>query len=40
MILVRDGDPPAGAVPLHPGASRGVFFLGTDINVSLLVPFS
>ncbi|MGQ0629937.1 MAG: hypothetical protein ACT4P1_02770 [Sporichthyaceae bacterium] len=39
LVMVREGDPPAGAVPLRPGATRGVFFLGTDINVSLLVPF-
>ena len=36
LIIVREGGPPAGAVPLHPGSSRGIFFLGADIYVSLL----
>lgn len=38
LLIVRAGDePPAGAVPLHPGARHGPFFLGADINVSLAV---
>lgn len=40
MILVRDGDPPPGAVPLRSGTDRGVFFQGTDVTVGLIVPFS
>lgn len=40
LVMVREGEPPPGAEPLHPGSTRGVFFLGTDITVSLLVPFS
>ena len=36
MILVRDGDPPVGAVPLRTGTDRGVFVKGTDVTVSLL----
>jgi hypothetical protein len=38
LLIVRTGHPPTEAVPLHPGATRGAFFLGSDINVSLVLP--
>jgi hypothetical protein len=40
LLIVRKGQPPIGAVPLHAGKPRGIFFLGADINVSLIVSDS
>lgn len=37
LIIVRNGHPPAGAVPVRPGPHRA-YFLGSDVNVSLIVP--
>jgi hypothetical protein len=39
LIDVRDGKPPARAVPIRPGSHRA-YFLGSDVNVSLIVPMS
>jgi hypothetical protein len=36
LLLVKTGRPPAGAVPLHAGATHGIFFLGADLNISLV----
>jgi hypothetical protein len=39
LIDVRNGQPPAGAVPIRQGSHRA-YFLGSDVNVSLIVPTS
>jgi hypothetical protein len=36
LIIVRNGRPPAGAVPVRP-TSHGAYFLGSDVNLSLMV---
>jgi hypothetical protein len=43
MIIIRNGQPPAGAVPVRPGSHRlgpQAYFVGSDITVSLAVPTS
>jgi hypothetical protein len=36
LIIVRNGRPPAGAVPVRP-TSHSAYFLGSDVNLSLIV---
>jgi hypothetical protein len=37
MVVVHDGKPPAGGVPVRPGSTRA-YYVGSNITISLLTP--